>query len=291
MRLSVSMIVKNEESCLAAALQSIQGVDELIVVDTGSTDKTKEIAASFGAVLHDFPWIDDFAAARNESLKHCTGDWILILDADEILEPGGLEKVRAAIESAPPDTLAIGVKVNSKKTYFMSPRIFKRCPEVYWKGEAHNYLSVNSSIPSDVVIHFGYSEAHKLDPDRTLRILTKVLNKNPKAVREAYYLAREYWTRLDYATAAKWYADYLTRATWAPEMADAWMMLAYCLWNLQQGEEARDACLQAIKINTNFKEAIKLMATMSGPKNRTRWLEFAETASNELVLFVRNENQ
>ena len=75
MKLSASLIVKNESSCLAKCLQSIQGVDELIVVDTGSTDNTKEIAASFGATLYDFPWIDDFAAARNFSLSKCTGAW------------------------------------------------------------------------------------------------------------------------------------------------------------------------------------------------------------------------
>lgn len=287
MRFSVSMIVKNEESCLSKCLESVRGADELVVVDTGSTDRTKEIAASFGAKIYDFPWIDDFAAARNESLEHCTSDWIFIIDADWTLAPGGMDKIRAAIDGAAPDVKTISVNIVSKGSRYAQPLLFRHCPEVFWKGAIHNYLSVVQSNPSDVEIIGGYSEAHKADPDRALRILTKVLEENPKAVRETYYLAREYWYRKDYSTAVKWYLDYLTRATWAPEMADAWLMMARCLWNMQQGDDARDACLQAIKINADFREALLFMAEMSGPKNRERWKVFAEMAGDEDVLFVR----
>lgn len=80
------MIVKNEEAFLEQCLQSVQGlVDEIIIVDTGSTDKTKKIALRFTSKVYDFKWCDDFAAARNESLKYATGDWILVLDADEVI--------------------------------------------------------------------------------------------------------------------------------------------------------------------------------------------------------------
>ena len=71
-KLSLCMIVKNEEEMLPACLESVDGiVDEIILVDTGSTDRTLEIAQQFGAKIHHFPWINDFAAARNESIKHC----------------------------------------------------------------------------------------------------------------------------------------------------------------------------------------------------------------------------
>lgn len=84
--LSVCMIVKNEEKHLAYCLNSLTPVaDEMIVVDTGSTDKTKEIAEAFGARIFDFEWINDFSAARNYSLSQAQGDWILVMDADEVI--------------------------------------------------------------------------------------------------------------------------------------------------------------------------------------------------------------
>lgn len=84
--ISLCMIAKNEEACLERALRSVQSiVKEIVLVDTGSTDKTKEIAAQFTEKIIDFPWIDDFSAARNESIRHATGDWIIVLDADETI--------------------------------------------------------------------------------------------------------------------------------------------------------------------------------------------------------------
>src|SRR6185369_12826459 len=82
-RVSLCMIVKNEEANLPPCLSSAADlVDEIIIADTGSTDRTREIAASFGARVVEFPWVDSFAAARNESVRHATGDWIFWLDAD-----------------------------------------------------------------------------------------------------------------------------------------------------------------------------------------------------------------
>ena len=76
MTVSLCLMVRNEEHDLPGCLQSAGDlVDEIIVVDTGSTDRTKEIAANFGAKVFDFPWCDDFAAARNECIRHATGEW------------------------------------------------------------------------------------------------------------------------------------------------------------------------------------------------------------------------
>src|SRR5262249_14796822 len=92
-RVSLSMIVKNEEHNLPDCLQSIADlVDEIVIADTGSTDRTKEIAAAFGAKVIDFPWVDSFAAARNESLRHTTGDYVLWLDADDRLDEENRER-------------------------------------------------------------------------------------------------------------------------------------------------------------------------------------------------------
>ena len=92
------MIVKNEEENLPNCLASVEGIfDEIVIVDTGSTDRTKEIACEFGARVFDFPWIDDFAAARNAVLAHATGDYVFWLDADDVVEPPERAKLLALL--------------------------------------------------------------------------------------------------------------------------------------------------------------------------------------------------
>ncbi len=99
---SLALIVRDEGASLSASLQSIAPIaSEIIVVDTGSTDRTKEVATSYGAKVFDFPWIDDFAAARNECLRHATGDYIFWMDADEVIDPVNREKLRALFDSLP----------------------------------------------------------------------------------------------------------------------------------------------------------------------------------------------
>ncbi|MBT4805356.1 polysaccharide deacetylase family protein [Candidatus Woesearchaeota archaeon] len=96
--ISLSMIVRNNENFLGDCLNSVKDlVDEIIILDTGSTDKTKEIASAFTDKIYDFTWVDDFSAARNESLKYATNDWILVLDADEVLDVEDHEQIKEAI--------------------------------------------------------------------------------------------------------------------------------------------------------------------------------------------------
>jgi glycosyltransferase involved in cell wall biosynthesis len=98
LKTSLTMIVKNEESNLPSCLTSVDGLfDEIVIVDTGSTDRTIEIARSFGARVFDFPWVDDFAAARNAALARATGDFALWLDADDVVEPAEAGKVRSLL--------------------------------------------------------------------------------------------------------------------------------------------------------------------------------------------------
>lgn len=97
-KLSLSMIIRDEESTLGHCLESVRGlVDEIVVVDTGSRDKSPEIAKAFGAIIGHFPWRDDFAEARNHSLGLCSGDWVLVLDADEAIDALDHARIRAAI--------------------------------------------------------------------------------------------------------------------------------------------------------------------------------------------------
>lgn len=285
------MIVKNEEMCLEKCLKSIEGIDEIVILDTGSTDKTSEIAKRYTDRYYpdEYVWDDNFAEARNMSKAKCIGDWILTIDADEWLEEGGIEKIRDIIKDSDKDCIYFTVISADGKTIHYQPRLYKNKKEIFWKGAIHNYLNITDGEKKDIKLYYGYSPAHKQDPDRALRILQKVLKENPDSAREMFYLAREYAYRLNWITALYWLEKYTKHWIWAVELSEVYLLMAKCHWQLQQGDKARDACLQAIKINTNFEEAIKFMAEMSGPKNRVRWLEFAQTATNEDVLFARKE--
>lgn len=284
----ILMIVKNEEEVLENCLKSV-GDFPIIICDTGSEDKTVEIAKKYGKVFTDYKWEDSFCKARNHVLSKAPKGWCITIDADEeLLTP--VDKVKEVIDKADKEGCdAIDVKMTGGND-FVFPRIFKNNGKIKWKGDAHNYLTgVKKKARSDIEIKYGYSPAHKKDPNRTLRILKRAVKKSGS--REKFYLAREYSYKKNYEKALKWCDEYLKEPTWAAEWADCLLLKARCLWQLQRGEEARDACLQAIKINTNFKEAIELMAEMSGPINKKRWEEFARGADNSGVLFVRTKEK
>src|SRR6478609_466965 len=100
--LSLCMIVRDAESSLAAALASAQPfIDEVIVVDTGSRDATRDVARAAGAKVFDFPWCDSFSAARNYSLERATGGWLFWMDADDVLPPASGEELRRILADCP----------------------------------------------------------------------------------------------------------------------------------------------------------------------------------------------
>jgi glycosyltransferase involved in cell wall biosynthesis len=286
-KLSACMIVKNEEVMLEDALRSIDEVDEIIVCDTGSTDRTVEIAKRYtDKVYTDFTWCDDFSKARNHANSKATGNWILVIDADEQLLPGGVEEIRKAIEDH--DGLAINVKlISGPDSVFDNIRVYRNTPEVYWKGAAHNYLSVQATGSCNAIVKYGYSPAHTDDPDRTLRILEKAVEEDLSLVREYYYLGREYFYKKRYEAAVRTLKVYVSRSTYVAERADAWLLMARCMWHLRRGEEARECCMKAIINNANFKEAVLFMAEISWEHNAKTWRKFAKHCTNENVLFVR----
>lgn len=288
-RISVVIIAKNEELVLGTCLESVKGADEIIVVDTGSLDKTLEVARKYtDKVFDDYKWNDSFCEARNHALAKATGDWVLSIDADEILH--SMEEVRTAVSLADKQqALAVNVKMfasdNGQAHDF--PRLFKRCEQNFWRGAIHNHLSTLGETLGNVKITYGYSPAHLLDKDRAMRILEKEC-KNPENVREMFYLAREYWYRGRFEEALELTGKYVQKSRYLAEKAEAFLMMARIYWKLSMGEDARDACLQALKINANFKEALKFMGELSWPANAERWNQFAEHADNTGVLFVRN---
>ena len=147
---------------------------------------------------------------------------------------------------------------------FLFPRLFKNIPEAYWNGNIHNHLSILGTHLGDVRITHGYSPAHNLDPDRAFRILKKEVETRPDAIREMFYLGREYFYRKDYENTVVLMGKYVQRSNHLAEKAEAFLIMSRSYWNMGMAEDARDAILQAIKINAHFKEALVFMAVLAG---------------------------
>jgi glycosyltransferase involved in cell wall biosynthesis/Tfp pilus assembly protein PilF len=148
-RLSVCLIVKNEERFLAQCLASIQGLaDQLVIVDTGSTDRTVEIARAHGAELHTFPWNDDFSAARNAALEHATGDWILMLDADEELPPDQHDALRQALKPGRIIAWRLPLEDVGREQEGCSyvPRLFRNAPGLFYVGRVHEQVFTSIEV-------------------------------------------------------------------------------------------------------------------------------------------------
>jgi glycosyltransferase involved in cell wall biosynthesis len=166
------MIVKDEERFLPGCLASVRGVvDEINVVDTGSTDRTVEIARSYGARVISRPWREDFAWARNESLAMATRRWTLILDADEEITAESLMSLRRLGTDEPADTALFVRIVNNVEdeagiaTFsHVLPRIFPTSPRIRYHGAIHEALKIDDTMMSgrlsDVeILHHGYTTA------------------------------------------------------------------------------------------------------------------------------------
>lgn len=198
--LSVCMIVKNEEENLPRVLSSIQGLaDEVIVVDTGSTDRTVEIARSFGAKVYFFEWCDDFSAARNESLRHATCDYILWLDGDdEVPETEHIKIKRDLVEKkGSAFYLHIKNKLQNDENISIQLRIFPNRKGIKFSGRIHEQIynavkeaNINMFLCNATIIHHGYYFDTKNKLERNRNILLKELNEDPDNTYTLFFLAR-----------------------------------------------------------------------------------------------------
>lgn len=193
-KVSLCMIVKNEEEHLPACLASVVDlVDEVVVVDTGSTDRTRELALAAGARVVDFPWVDSFAAARNESLRQATGDWIFWMDADDRLDEVNRARLRRLLAGLAAENVGYNMKClcaadAGVETEVDHIRLFRNQPGIRWEHRVHEQILPSIRLAggsvrwTDVVIrHVGYlapgTHARKLE--RNLRLLRLEYQEQP----------------------------------------------------------------------------------------------------------------
>ena len=197
--LTVSIITRDEERFIAACLKSVEGVaDQVVVLDTGSTDRTVEIARSLGAEVHSFTWCDDFSAARNAALEHARGDWVLSLDADEEL----VSKTRDRLNAALADETVIAYRLpladagKEKEGFHHVPRLFRNAPGVHFSGRIHEHafgslealqqeFGMQNALGKAQLLHHGYTDQmvkERGKVGRNLKLLESALEENPEDV-------------------------------------------------------------------------------------------------------------
>ncbi len=189
--LTVCMMVKNEEEMLARSLESIKGhVHEIIIVDTGSSDRTVEIAKKYTDKIYFHPWENDFSKARNQTLQYATSDWILILDADEKVGHEDAPCLKDVIQGHPSEITHLFMDVvnyhssGSVKAVLHSMRIFRNRIGFHYEGIVHNELKwTGKGIHSGLGIHhYGYALSKakmQAKADRTIPLIKKQIEQNP----------------------------------------------------------------------------------------------------------------
>lgn len=256
---SLCMIVKNEEDVLARCLDSVADLmDEIIIVDTGSTDKTTDIACRYTDKVYFFDWIDDFSAARNFSFSKATMQYCMWLDADDILEENAREQLRELKQTMSDSIDVVMMKYhisfdeggNPVFSYYRE-RLLKNSPVYRWAGAVHEAIT-----PCGEIIYSDIAVSHKKmgsgDSDRNLRIFEKLIAKGEVLQpREQFYYARELYYHKRYREAEQGFEIFLSMPNgWVENRIEACRFLAFCRRENGQNESELDALLRSLHYDT-----------------------------------------
>lgn len=302
-KLSLCMIVKNEETVLKRCLASVGDLaDEIVIVDTGSTDETKNIARSFTDAVYDYLWKDDFAAARNYSFSKATGDYLMWLDADDVIEGENkklFKELKKILGKQRPDVVMcrynIGFDENGAPAFtYYRERIFKKEGSFVWQGFVHECIPPRGNILySEAAI--SHRKISPGNPRRNLELYQKAIFNAPlSTAREKYYYGRElYYNRL-YKEAICILEDALLDPTlWRIDAAGACKLIAECHIYLRDYDHALTAAFRSFSFMLPTAENLCTVGNIFQLKKNyalaVYWYERALEAPPEEGGFVRPE--
>ena len=253
--ISLCMIVKNEEANLARCLDSVAGlVDEMIIVDTGSTDRTVEIASGYTKNVYSYPWKNDFADARNESFSKAAMDYCMWMDADDVLEETQRESFLQLKQTLSPDTDMVMMRYHTafdedgRPTFsYFRERWIRNCPEYRWVGEVHEVIAPKGKIIySDIAI--SHRKTGPGDPDRNLGIYRKMIAAGKiLEPRHQYYYGRELYYQMQYEEAVSVLERFLhSEVGWVENKIEACAVCADCYRRMGQEQKALSALLRSM---------------------------------------------
>lgn len=256
--LSLCMIVKNEEEVLERCLKSVENLfDEIIIVDTGSTDKTKEIARKFTDKIYDFVWCDDFSKARNFSLSKARSNFVMWLDADDVITPENLEKLFVLKQNLTQKTDVVMLKyaisfVENKPTFvYFRERIFNAKKNFKFCGAVHECVApAGEIIYEDIIIE--HRKVKKTNPKRNLKIYEKMLkNGETFSPRNLYYFARELYYNKKYSKAISFFKKFLQKKeTFLENKIEACLILSKCYQEKKEFEKALEILFFSFSFDT-----------------------------------------
>lgn len=263
--LGLAMIVKDEEKTLPRLLKSAEGVfDELVIVDTGSKDKTKDIARSFGAKIYDFTWIDDFSAARNFSFSKVTSQWVMWLDADdEIVDTDRSRLLELKKHLGDADAYLMSYNYAQDQdgkplVRFYRHRILRNDGRVAWKCPIHEHMVIppgfREAMTNVTVTHRRGLEAATQDRGRNIRLLRKAVKDDPSSQRMKFYFGKELYSEGEFQECVKTLEDYLLKGDWHENMVNAHHFLALAYAATKEMEKAIDACVRGIRLDPRWAE-------------------------------------
>ncbi len=253
--ISLCMIVKNEEANLACCLDSVADlVDEIIIVDTGSTDRTVEIASRYTEKVYSYSWRDDFSDARNESFSRAAMDYCMWMDADDVLEGTQRDGFLQLKRTLSPDADMIMMRYHTafdeegRPTFsYFRERWIRNCPEYRWEGEVHEVIAPKGKIIySDVAI--SHRKTGPGDSDRNLRIYRKMIADGKSLEpRQQYYYGRELYYHMQYEEAASVLERFLcAEGGWVENKIEACSVCADCYSRMGREEKALETLLRSM---------------------------------------------
>ena len=257
--ISLCMIVKNEEAVLARCLESVKDVvDEIIIVDTGSTDTTKKIAQQYTDKVYDFEWREDFSQARNYSFSKATKEYQMWLDADDVITKENKNKILKLKEDLDSNIDIVTFKYNTHFDKDNNPiltstrgRLFKREKNYLWNDPIHEYIELIGNIyyANDIFV------SHKKETsstDRNLKIYqNQIKNGKNLSPRSLYYFARELKDHQRYEEAIYYFEQFLDgNLGWIEDNIAACYNLSLCYKALGQHEKAFHSLLRSFEYDS-----------------------------------------
>lgn len=251
--LSLCVICKNEEKTLGRLLKSVKGplFDEIIIVDTGSTDNTIKIAREYTDQVHFFKWINDFSAARNYSFSKATKEYIFWLDADDEIKPLDYQKLldlKPKLIEADIHLLKYEYahdEFDKSICSFFRERIVKRSLNLQWQDPIHEYLPLTGILKKhDIEVHH-YKQSSSID--RNIPMLEKLVLKQPDNARNMYYLGKEYFDSGQEEKGVMFLKKFVQmNGAWDENLYQAYLKIASYYQSQKKFSLAEESCFSAL---------------------------------------------